>query len=60
MTPPPMSPRGLQLANAIARTFELIKEHDKLASAEVDELYGLIVSHVRSARPHVLLAAGAP
>jgi hypothetical protein len=55
-----MSPRGLQLANAIARTFELIKEHDKLASAEVDELYGLIVSHVRSARPHVLLAAGAP
>lgn len=54
----PMSPRGQQLARSLAATLELIKEHEKLEPAEVDELYALIVNHVRSAHPHTLLAGG--
>lgn len=54
-----MSKRGQQLQRSVAMTFELLKEHDKVAPAEVDELYALIVNHVRSARPHAMHAGGA-
>lgn len=53
-----MSARGQQLARSLAATLELIKEHEKIAPAEVEQLYVLLVSHIRSARPQSLLAGG--
>jgi len=49
-----MSPRGQQLLGSIARTLELVKEHDKLSPAEVDTIYSALLAHVRSARPALL------
>lgn len=52
-----MSPRGAQLQRSIAMTLELVKEHDKSHPHEVDELLRMLLAHIRSARPHVLLEA---
>ena len=54
-----LSPRGLQLQRSIAMTLSLLAEHDKRHPAEVDDLLRMLLSHIRSARPHVLLEGGA-
>lgn len=51
-----LSPRGRQLAGSIARTLELLREHDKLSLSEVDQLLAFMVAHIRAWRPQVLLA----
>lgn len=50
-----LSPRGRQLAASIARTLEILREHDKTSPAEVDALLASLVQHVRAWRPQVLL-----
>lgn len=54
------SPRGIQLQRSIAMTLELLKEHDKANPREVDELLRMLLSHIRSARSHILLDGAAP
>lgn len=55
-----ISPRAQQLQRSLAMTLEHIKELDKTHPSDVDAIYALLVNHVRSARPHVLLAVGVP
>lgn len=50
-----LSARGRQLAGAIAKNLELLRDHDKFAPAEVDALLAQLVAHVRNWRPQVLL-----
>ena len=49
-----LSPRGLQLIGAVRLNFELLKEHDKVSRAEVDQICAAIVDHLRAFRPLLL------
>ena len=54
-----MSERGQLLLRALQRNLELVREHEKVAPAEVDAIAVMLVAHVRSWRPLALLQAGA-
>lgn len=54
------SPRGTQLAGSLAMTLKLIAEHDAKHPHEADELYRVLLAHIRSARSHLLLEGIAP
>lgn len=42
---------------SLAMTLELVKEHEKVSPAEVEQIYAALVAHIRSAKP-VLLIGG--
>ena len=54
MTP---SPRATLLMSSLAMTLEHVKELEKTQPAEVDQIYAMLIAHVRSARP-ILLTSG--
>ena len=54
-----MTPRGQQLQRSLALTLQLLAEHDKAHPTEVDEIVAMLVAHVRSWRPQLLLTGGA-
>lgn len=51
-----LSPRGRQLAGAIAKNLELVQEHGKLRSDEALVIAMFILAHVRAAWPQALVA----
>jgi hypothetical protein len=55
-----MSPRGQLLLRALRQNLELIREHEKLSPAEVDQIVIMLIAHVRSWKSLALLQAGAP
>jgi hypothetical protein len=55
-----MSPRGIMLQRSLARTLQPLTEHEKTHPAEVEEIFAMLVAHVRSARPIALLVGGVP
>lgn len=54
-----LSDRAQQLQRSIAMTFSLLREHDKVSPAETDALVAVMLQHIRSWRPHMLLDLGA-
>lgn len=54
----PMSPRGELLLRALRLNLELIAEHRKVAPHEADAMLQALATHLRSASPMTLLAAG--
>jgi hypothetical protein len=53
-----MTERGTQLQRSLALTLKLLAEHDKTQPAEVDAIVVMLVQHVRSWRPQLLLTGG--
>ena len=56
-SPPGKGPTSPMLIGAVRRNFELLEELRKTAPAEVDRILALMVSHIRSWRPHAVLVA---
>lgn len=52
-----MSRQASTLLGAIRRNFDLLREHDKVSPAEVDQILATMITHIRSWRPHVLQTA---
>jgi hypothetical protein len=50
-----LSPRGRQLAAAIAKNLELVQEHGKLAPDEALTLAKFLLAHVRNTWPQALV-----
>lgn len=49
-----MTPEGRKLLGAIRRNFELLEELKKTAPADVDFIFGLMVTHIRSTHPQAI------
>jgi hypothetical protein len=53
-----VTPRGAQLQRSLALTLQLLAEHEKVSPTEVDQIFAMLVAHIRSARPMALLTGG--
>ena len=49
-----MTPRGQALLRSLQATFAAIAEHEKTQPAEADQIYAMLITHVRSSKPHAL------